>query len=92
LAWLLIRPCLPTLTHTPAPHPTNTTPGGIGPIVASWFISPLLAALITLFFFLVIRSLVLRRPNSTKLAFWMLPALLFITVFVSLIFVLVSEW
>ena len=36
------------------------------PVVISWFLSPLLAALITLFLFLIVRTVVLRRPNSTK--------------------------
>jgi phosphate/sulfate permease len=43
---------------------------GIAPIVISWFASPLLAALATLVMFLIIRTLVLRRPNSTKLAYY----------------------
>jgi solute carrier family 20 (sodium-dependent phosphate transporter) len=61
---------------------------GIVPIVVSWFTSPLLAALITLFLFLIIRTLVLRRKNSTSIAFWVLPVLMLFTFFVNLFFIL----
>jgi sodium-dependent phosphate transporter len=44
--------------------------GGIVPIVLSWVISPLLACLISLFLYLVVRTLVLRRRSSTKIAYW----------------------
>ncbi|KAF6262371.1 phosphate transporter [Scenedesmus sp. NREL 46B-D3] len=61
---------------------------GILPVVVSWFLSPLLAALITLVLFTAIRTLVLRRVNSTKIAFWVLPVLMLITFFVNLFFIL----
>jgi phosphate/sulfate permease len=73
------------------PRPDFPYVRGIVPIVVSWFLSPLLAALITLVFFLIIRTFVLRRQNSTKIAFWVLPFLIFFTIFVSLLFVLVSH-
>ena len=63
---------------------------GIVPVVISWFLSPLLAALITLVLFLIIRTLVLRRANSTKVAFWVLPVLMVLTFFINLFFILVS--
>lgn len=62
--------------------------GGITPIVISWFLSPLLAALVTLVLFLIIRTAVLRRVNSTKIAFWVLPLLLLFTFFINLFFIL----
>jgi sodium-dependent phosphate transporter len=62
---------------------------GIVPIVASWFISPLMAALFCLLFFVVLRFAVLRRVNSTSIAFWVLPGLLVFTVWVNLFFILV---
>jgi sodium-dependent phosphate transporter len=64
--------------------------GGIVPVIVSWFLSPLLAALITLVLFLLVRTLVLRRANSTKIAFWVLPVLMMITFFINLFFILVS--
>jgi phosphate/sulfate permease len=64
--------------------------GGIVPIVISWFLSPLLAALITLVLFLAVRTLVLRRANSTKIAFYVLPVLILLTFFINLFFILVS--
>jgi phosphate/sulfate permease len=63
---------------------------GIIPVVISWFLSPLLAALITLVLFLIIRTFVLRRVNSTKIAFWVLPVLMVLTFFINLFFILVS--
>ena len=69
---------------------TNKFPyiGGMVPVFVSWFLSPLLAALITLVLFLIIRTLVLRRANSTKVAFWVLPVLVFVTIWVNLFFIL----
>jgi sodium-dependent phosphate transporter len=64
---------------------------GIVPVVISWFLSPLLAALITLILFLIVRTVVLRRANSTKIAFWVLPILILLTFFINLFFILVSE-
>jgi phosphate/sulfate permease len=64
--------------------------GGIVPIIISWFLSPLLAALITLILFLLVRTFVLRRANSTKIAFWVLPILMMATFFINLFFILVS--
>lgn len=69
--------------------PPPSTAAGVVPIIASWFISPLLAALICLAFFVVLRSLVLRRANSTRISFYVLPLLLVITVFINLFFILV---
>jgi len=65
---------------------------GIVPVVISWFLSPLLAALITLVLFLIVRTFVLRRPNSTKIAFWVLPILMILTFFINLFFILVSRY
>jgi sodium-dependent phosphate transporter len=62
--------------------------GGITPVVISWFLSPLLAALVTLILFIIIRTVVLRRVNSTKIAFWVLPILLLLTFFINLFFIL----
>uniref|UniRef100_A0A383VLB7 Phosphate transporter n=1 Tax=Tetradesmus obliquus TaxID=3088 RepID=A0A383VLB7_TETOB len=62
--------------------------GGIVPIVISWFLSPLLAAAITLVLFLLVRTLVLRRVNSTKIAFYVLPLLILFTFFINLFFIL----
>lgn len=71
-----------------SPRPDFPYVSGIVPIIASWFISPLMAALICLIFFVAIRTLVLRRANSTNVAFWVLPFLLIFTIWVNLFFVL----
>ena len=72
------------------PSPDFPFMKGIGPIIISWFLSPVLAAIITLIIFLIVRTLVLRRPNSTKVAFWVLPVLMMMTFFINLFFILVS--
>lgn len=62
---------------------------GIVPIVISWFLSPIAAAIVCLVIFLLVRTAVLRRSNSTKLAFYVLPLLIIITIWVNLFFILV---
>lgn len=61
---------------------------GFVPVVMSWFISPLAAALVAGIIFLLIRTLVLRRRNSTKVAIWTLPVFLLVTIWVNLFFIL----
>lgn len=61
---------------------------GIVPIVISWFTSPLMSALLAMILFFGNRQLVLRREESTKLAYYAFPPLVFITVFINLFFVL----
>jgi phosphate/sulfate permease len=51
-------------------------------IVISWFLSPLAAALIALVIFVAVRTVVLRRANSTSMAFYVLPVLILITIWV----------
>eukprot|EP00775_Hariotina_reticulata_P003090 gene3090-3369_t len=62
--------------------------GGIVPIVISWFLSPVAAALVCLILFLIVRTAVLRRTNSTKIAFFVLPVLIIITIWINLFFIL----
>lgn len=64
---------------------------GIVPIVISWFLSPIAAAIVCFVIFLAVRTLVLRRQNSTKLAMWVLPVLIIVTIWVNLFFILVSR-
>lgn len=61
---------------------------GIVPIVISWFLSPIAAALVCLIIFLIVRTLVLRSENSTKRAFYALPLLIIVTIWVNLFFIL----
>jgi phosphate/sulfate permease len=51
-------------------------------IVISWFLSPLAAALIALIIFVAVRTVVLRRANSTNISFYVLPVLILITIWV----------
>ena len=61
---------------------------GVSVIVASWFISPLLAGLMAYILFWVLRLLVLRSKHSAMRSIYVLPILLFITIFVNLFFIL----
>lgn len=61
---------------------------GVVIIIASWFISPLCAAICAITFFLVVRTLILRRQNSVTLATWALPIIIVITLFINLFFVI----
>lgn len=52
------------------------------------FLSPIGAAIVCLLLFLIIRTLVLRRKDSTKWSFYVLPILLLVTVFINLFFII----
>jgi sodium-dependent phosphate transporter len=56
---------------------------GIVPIVLSWAISPVLAGLVGAIIFLLIRTLVLRRKNSTGISYWALPVFVLVTIWVN---------
>jgi sodium-dependent phosphate transporter len=61
---------------------------GVVVIIASWFISPVLAGLMSFILFSLLRALVLRGPKAPTKAIWCLPILLLITLFVNLFFIL----
>ncbi len=61
---------------------------GLVPIVISWFTSPLMSSMIAAVIFLGNRHLVLRRHNSSQAAYFALPPLVFLTIFINLFFVL----
>lgn len=65
---------------------TNSFPylTGVVVIVASWFISPLLAGLLSYVLFFLLKFAVLRGPAAPKKAIWCLPLLLLITMFVNM--------
>lgn len=60
------------------------------------FLSPIGACIVCLIIFLTIRTLVLRRENSTNWSFYVLPVMLVVTVWVNLFFIItkvsVDEW
>ncbi|KAF8059159.1 PHO89 [Scenedesmus sp. PABB004] len=61
---------------------------GVVVIIASWFISPLLAGIMSYILYTILRLGVLRGPNSPRKAIWCLPLLLLITLFVNMFFIL----
>jgi sodium-dependent phosphate transporter len=80
-----LRRCLPPLLTPLRYGKTSSFPfvSGIVPVVLSWIISPLLAGLVAAIIFLVVRTLVLRRANSTSIAYWALPVFVLITIWVN---------
>ncbi|GIL62137.1 hypothetical protein Vafri_16409 [Volvox africanus] len=61
---------------------------GLVPVVCSWFVSPISAAVVAGFLFFLNRMIILRRQNSTNLAIYMYPLLVAVTVFINLFFVI----
>eukprot|EP00955_Chlamydomonas_euryale_P080615 363443-Chlamydomonas_euryale.AAC.6 len=61
---------------------------GFTPIVLSWFFSPIIGGILGSIFFNFSRYVILRRQNSTKLAIYFIPFLIFFTIFINLMFVL----
>jgi sodium-dependent phosphate transporter len=57
-------------------------------VAISWFIAPVSAGIVAAALFLLNRHLILRRDNSTLLAFWALPGLVFMTIIIDMLFIL----
>ncbi|KAL2632064.1 hypothetical protein R1flu_016750 [Riccia fluitans] len=60
---------------------------GVIAIVLSWFIAPILTALVSALIFFIVRTLVLRRKNAYALSFWTLPPFVLITTWINMYFV-----
>jgi phosphate/sulfate permease len=70
------------------PDPRSFPPyRGIVPIVLSWVVSPILTGAVAAAVFGLTRWLVLRREQAAKLAFWVLPPAVLITVMINVFFV-----
>lgn len=61
---------------------------GLVPVVLSWFVSPICAAILGSIIFLLCRTFILRSDQAVVRAFIALPILVGITVFINLFFVL----
>jgi len=61
---------------------------GITVIIISWFTSPVFACVGAVIIFWLCRTLVLRRENSFKKSFYVLPAAILLTLFINIFFVL----
>lgn len=60
---------------------------GVVSIVLAWFVAPILTGLASAIIFGTVRFLVLRRKNAYQLAFWCLPPMVLLTVFINIYFV-----
>jgi sodium-dependent phosphate transporter len=60
---------------------------GVVPIVLSWFFSPILTALASAIIFTSTRTLILRKPDSYRRVYWLLPALILLTSWINIYFV-----
>ena len=58
------------------------------PIIASWFVAPILTGACSAIIFGTTRFLVLRRKNSYTLSFWVLPPMVALTVWINVYFIL----
>lgn len=63
---------------------------GVVPIVISWITSPLFAAILAGMLYFFVRTGIMRRTNSTKLAYWFLPVIVLITIYINVFFVCVK--
>lgn len=61
---------------------------GVTAIVLSWVISPVISAILGAAIFLSTRTFILRRNNSAMKAFWCLPVLVLVTIFINVFFIL----
>lgn len=62
--------------------------GGVAPIVASWFISPLLTGAVAAAIYATVRFTVLKAKNAARRAMWALPIIVAIAFFLESFFVL----
>eukprot|EP00958_Prasinococcus_capsulatus_P024686 scaffold3886_cov399-Prasinococcus_capsulatus_cf.AAC.43 len=62
--------------------------GGVAAIVVSWILSPFFSGIIACFFFLVLRTLVLRRQNSFQYGWYVYPSVIFATVTINCFFII----
>lgn len=60
---------------------------GVLPIVFSWIFSPILTALASAIIFTGTRTLILRRPDSYRRVYWLLPILVLLTTWINTYFV-----
>nr|ABB90542.1 sodium-coupled phosphate transporter protein [Dunaliella viridis]ABB92146.1 sodium-coupled phosphate transporter protein [Dunaliella viridis] len=58
---------------------------GFTPVVISWFVSPVFTAILSSGFFIITRIVCLQRQQSYKIAFFMIPVLMMITIFIVLL-------
>ena len=70
-------------------NPSSVPPyGGVVPIIGSWFFSPIIAGIISFSIFVTIRTTILRHENAVKRIYFVLPLLVFITIFINVFFIL----
>jgi phosphate/sulfate permease len=62
---------------------------GFLPVVLSWFFSPIIAGCLSAIIFNINRFAILRRKNSTMLAIYSLPILIFFTFWIN---IMVGRW
>nr|ABB92147.1 sodium-coupled phosphate transporter protein [Dunaliella viridis]ACL28157.1 sodium-coupled phosphate transporter protein [Dunaliella viridis] len=58
---------------------------GFTPVVISWFVSPVFTAILSSGFFIITRIVCLQRQASYTIAFYMIPVLMMITIFIVLL-------
>lgn len=61
---------------------------GVVPIVISWFLSPLMAGVFAATMYYIVRTCILRRRQSLKLAYFLVPFIFWSVVMINVVFVL----
>ncbi|PVZ97221.1 hypothetical protein BB558_006746 [Smittium angustum] len=61
---------------------------GVGKVITSWFVSPVVAAIISAMLFLLTKYLVLERENSFEKGLMAIPFFFFLTFFINLTFII----
>jgi sodium-dependent phosphate transporter len=64
---------------------------GLGKIIASWFISPVLAAIVASLIFSITKYLVLKKENSFQRGLYAIPVYFGVTLFIDVLYVLLKN-
>ena len=63
---------------------------GVVPIVVSWFFSPIFSGVASYLIFVTVRTFVLRSSEPVKRSYYVLPLLIFLTIWINTYFVLIK--
>lgn len=70
------------------PNTVDWSWNGVGGIIASWFISPVVSGAFTAIIYLIVKYGVLERKNSVKYGLWAAPIFFFITITIEVFYIM----
>ncbi|KAI9498587.1 phosphate transporter [Zychaea mexicana] len=62
--------------------------GGVGGIIASWFISPIASGVVAAIIYMIVKYAVLKRKNSMKWGLYLVPIFFFVTTFIEAFYII----